>query len=214
MTVRLHIDPRIPDAEIVAEVGAILRAGGVVAFPTETFYGLGADGRLRPAVEKVFRLKGRTARNPLSVVVATEPEVIPLVAGVPAAARTLMHAFWPGALTLVFAASAGVLPLLTAGTGKIGIRVPSHPVARLIAQELAGPLTATSANLTGGRECSAAAEVLAIFGDGLDAVIDAGNTAGGLGSTILDVTVSPPLVLREGVVSAADIYTVLGMPFR
>lgn len=214
MTVRLRIDPWTPDAGAVAQAGAILRAGGVVAFPTETFYGLGADGRLRAAVEKVFRLKGRTERNPLSVIVATEQEVIPLVAEMPAAARTLMHTFWPGALTLVFTASAAVLPLLMAGTGKIGVRVSSHPVASLLAQELAGPLTATSANLTGGRECSSAAEVMEIFGDALDAVIDAGNTAGGLGSTILDVTVSPPRVLREGVVAARDIFTVLGIPGR
>ena len=125
-----------------------------------------------------------------------------------------MQKFWPGALTIVFAASPAVLPRLTAGTGKIGIRVSSHPVARLIAKGLAGPLTATSANLSGGPECSTADEVLRVFGDSLDAVIDGGTTAGGLGSTILDVTVSPPLILREGVVSRSDILDALGMPFR
>ena len=214
MTIRLKIDPAKPDDKTLAEAEEILRAGGVVAFPTETFYGLGADARQEAAVEKIFRLKGRAVQNPISVIVDTDREVIPLVEELPAAAQILMQKFWPGALTLVFAASPAVLPRLTAGTGKIGIRVSSHPVARLIAKGLAGPLTATSANLSGGPECSTAEEVLRVFGDSLDAVIDGGTTTGGLGSTILDVTVSPPLILREGVVSRSDILDALGMPFR
>jgi L-threonylcarbamoyladenylate synthase len=138
--------------------------------------------------------------------------VIPLVEELPTAAQILMQKFWPGALTMVFAASPTVLPRLTAGTGKIGIRVSSHPIARLIAKGLAGPLTATSANFSGGRECSTADEVIHVFGESLDAVIDGGTTTGGLGSTILDVTVSPPLIRREGVVSHTDILNALGIP--
>jgi len=212
MTTRLKIDPSRPDDRVIAEVGELLRGGGVVAFPTETFYGLGVDARREAAVEKIFRLKGRTVQNPISVIVAADRDVIPLVEGVPAAARILMQKFWPGALTLVFTASAAVLPALTAGTGKVGIRVSSHPVARRIAQALAGPLTATSANLSGETECSTAAEVLRIFADGLDAVLDGGATRGGLGSTILDVTISPPRILREGAVSRTDILDAIGIP--
>ena len=214
MTIRLTIDPAKPDDTPLAQTGEILRAGGVIAFPTETFYGLGADARQEAAVEKIFRLKGRAVQNPISVIVETDREVIPLVVELPAAAEILMDKFWPGALTLIFTASPAVLPRLTAGTGKIGIRVSSHPVARLIAKVLAGPLTATSANLAGGPECSTVDEVLRVFGDSLDAVIDGGAAAGGMGSTILDVTVSPPLILREGVVSRSDILDALGMPFR
>jgi len=214
MTITLEIDPAKPDDTALAEAGEILRAGGVVAFPTETFYGLGADANREAAVEKIFRLKGRAVQNPISVIVDTEREVIPLVESLPAVAQILMQKFWPGALTLLFAAAPAVLPRLTAGTGKIGIRVSSHPVARLIAKRLAGPLTATSANLSGGQECSTAREVLRVFGDHLDAIIDGGTTTGGLGSTIMDVTVAPPLIIREGVVSRSDILDALGMPFR
>ena len=214
MTTHLNVDPAKPDDKTLAEAEKILRAGGVLAFPTETFYGLGADARQEAAVEKIFRLKGRAVQNPISVIVDTDREVIPLVEELPKAAQILMQKFWPGALTLVFTASPAVLPRLTAGTGKIGIRVSSHPVARLVARGLAGPLTATSANLAGEPECSTAEKVLRVFGDSLDAVIDGGTTMGGLGSTILDVTVSPPLILREGVVSRSDILDALGMPFR
>jgi L-threonylcarbamoyladenylate synthase len=214
MTITLEIDPAKPDDKVLAEAGEILRAGGVVAFPTETFYGLGADANREAAVEKIFRLKGRAVQNPISVIVDTERKVIPLVESLPAVAQILMQKFWPGALTLLFAAAPAVLPRLAAGTGKIGIRVSSHPVARLIAKRLAGPLTATSANLSGGQECSTAREVRRVFGDRLDAIIDGGTTTGGLGSTILDVTVSPPLILREGVVSRSDILDALGIPFR
>ena len=214
MTIRLNIDPAKPDDKALAEAEKIIRAGGVVAFPTETFYGLGADAHQEAAVEKIFRLKGRAFLNPISVIVDTARKVIPLVEELPATAQILMQKFWPGALTIVFAASPAVLPRLTARTGKIGIRVSSHPVASLIAKGLAGPLTATSANLSGGPECSTADEVLRVLGDSLDAVIDGGMTAGGLGSTVLDVTVSPPRILREGVVSRSDILDALGMPFR
>jgi L-threonylcarbamoyladenylate synthase len=214
MTIRLRIDPAKPDDKTLAGAEKILRAGGVVAFPTETFYGLGADARQEAAVEEIFRLKGRAFHNPVSVIVGTDREVLPLVEELPPAAQILMNKFWPGALTIVFAASPAVLPRLTAGTGKIGIRVSSHPVARLIAQGFAGPITATSANLTGGQECSTAEEVLRVFDDRLDAIIDGGTTTGGLGSTILDVTVHPPLILREGVISRADILDALGTPLR
>ncbi len=214
MTISLKIDPAKPDEKTLAEAAKILRAGGVVAFPTETFYGLGADARQEAAVEKIFRLKGRAVQNPISVIVDSDREVIPLVEKLPAVAQILMQKFWPGALTIVFAASAAVLPRLTAGTGKIGIRISSHPVARLIAKWLAGPLTATSANLAGGQECSTAEDVLRVFDHSIDAVIDGGTTTGGLGSTILDVTVSPPLILREGVVSRTNILDALCMPLR
>jgi L-threonylcarbamoyladenylate synthase len=210
MTVHLKCDPESPDEKALAEAVRILRGGGVVAFPTETFYGLGADARQEAAVEKIFHLKGRNARNPISVIVDDDRAAALLVGEVPPTARVLMHAFWPGPLTMLFDASPLVLPRLTAGTGKIGIRISSHRVARLLAKGIAGPLTATSANLSGQRECSTAEEVLRAFGERLDAVIDGGETAGGLGSTILDVTLSPPLVCREGVVSRAEIMNALG----
>jgi L-threonylcarbamoyladenylate synthase len=200
MTRLLKIDPGKPDAEKLAEAVRVLCEGGVVAFPTETFYGLGADARNETAVEKIFRIKGRNFRNPISVIVASDREVIPLVEEIPAAAQILMKTFWPGPLTLVFRASSSVLPRLTADTGKIGIRVSSHPLARLLAGGLGGPLTATSANLSGGPECSSADAVIRALGELPGSVIDGGETPGGKGSTILDVTVFPPRILREGAI--------------
>jgi L-threonylcarbamoyladenylate synthase len=200
MTLLLKIDPRKPDGEKLQEAVRILREGGVVAFPTETFYGLGADARNESAVEKIFRIKGRNFRNPVSVIVAKERELPALVHEIPVPAQILMKAFWPGPLTLVFGASSAVLPRLTANTGKIGIRVSSHPVAMLLAAGLEGPLTATSANPSGAPECSSADEVIRALGDLPDAVIESGHTPGGSGSTILDITVSPPRMLREGAI--------------
>lgn len=205
----LKIDPGKPDAEKLADALRILREGGVVAFPTETFYGLGADARSETAVEKIFRIKGRNFRNPLSVIVANESDVIPLVEEIPAAAQILMKTFWPGPLTMVFRASSSVLPLLTADTGKIGIRVSSHPLAGLLAGGLGGPLTATSANLSGGPECSSADAVIRTLGGLPVSVIDGGKTPGGAGSTILDVTVFPPRILREGAISGDSILSAL-----
>lgn len=209
MTLLLKIDPGKPDAEKLAEAVRVLCEGGVVAFPTETFYGLGADARNETAVEQIFRIKGRNFRNPISVIVADDREVIPLVEEIPAAAQILMKTFWPGPLTLVFRASSSVLPRLTADTGKIGIRVSSHPLARLLTGGLGGPLTATSANLSGGPECSSADAVIRALGEFPGSVIDGGETPGGAGSTILDVTVFPPRILREGAISGDFILNAL-----
>ena len=211
MTLLLKIDPGKPDAEKLAEAIRVLCEGGVVAFPTETFYGLAADARNETAVEKIFRIKGRNFRNPIALIIADEREVVPLVEEIPAAAKILMQTFWPGPLTLIFRAAPSVSSRLTGGTGKIGIRVSSHPVARLLAAGLAGPLTATSANLSGGPECSSADAVVSTLGDLADAVIDGGPTPGGAGSTILDVTVSPPRILREGAIPGVLIWDALNL---
>jgi L-threonylcarbamoyladenylate synthase len=211
MALFLKIDPGKPDEEKLAEAVRTLLEGGVVAFPTETFYGLGADARNEAAVEKIFRIKGRNFRNPLPVIVANNRDLVPLVEEIPATAKILMQTFWPGPLTLIFRAAPSVSSRLTGGTGKIGIRVSSHPVARFLAAGLAGPLTATSANLSGGPECSSANAVIRTFGDLPDAVIDGGPTPGGAGSTILDVTVSPPRILREGAIPGGLIRDALNL---
>lgn len=202
MTILLTIDPRNPEPEKIAAAVAILRRGGVIACPTETFYGLGANAGDETAVERVFAVKGRAFSNPVSVIVAAEADILPLVAEVPETARKLMKHFWPGPLTIVFKAAACVSPRLTAGAGKIGIRVSSHPVAALIARELGAPLTATSANLSGEPENATAAGVRASLGNLPDAIVDSGETPGAPGSTILDVTVFPHRILREGAISA------------
>ena len=209
MALLLKIDPGKPDEEKLREAVRILLEGGVAAFPTETFYGLGADARNEAAVEKIFRIKGRDFLNPIALIVADEREVVPLVEEIPAAAKILIQTFWPGPLTLIFRAAPSVSSRLTGGTGKIGIRVSSHPIARLLAAGLSGPLTATSANRSGGPECSSADAVIRTLGDLPDAVIDGGPTPGGAGSTILDVTVSPPRILREGAIPGGLLWDTL-----
>jgi len=196
----LKIDRQRPDESLIAEASSILRAGGVVAYPTETFYGLGADGQIEDAIKKIFLIKGRNFKNPISVIIGNANDARGLVEEIPEFALHLMEKFWPGALTIIFKASPDVSPLLTAGTGKIGIRLSSHPVATALANKLGHPITATSANLSGKHECTSADEVIQGIGDQIDAVMDGGQTPGGSGSTIIDVTTDPPVILREGII--------------
>lgn len=202
MSILIKINPEHPEPDRIDEAAAILKRGGVIAFPTETFYGLGADAANEKAVENIFRIKGRAFSNPIPLIIGKKEELPGLVKDIPALAETLMARFWPGPLTLVFEASGRVHPGLTAGTGKVGIRISSHPVAAALAEALGGPVTATSANLSGKRECSSIGDVLDQIGGSLDGVIDGGLTAGGLGSTVLDVTCDPPRILRHGAISA------------
>ncbi len=209
MTRIIPIDPLHPDPEKIQETVNLLKAGGVVAYPTETFYGLGADACNEAAIGKIFEVKGRGFNNPISVILGGREDLASWVAAVPAVAEKLMAQFWPGALTLVFEASDCLSPRLTAGTGKIAVRVSPHPIAAALAVNLAKPLTATSANLSGQAECVTAADVIDRLGDRLDAVIDGGTTPGGKGSTIIDITVHPFRVLREGVIPSASIHQTL-----
>jgi L-threonylcarbamoyladenylate synthase len=196
----LKIDPERPDAAAVDEIVRLLNTGGVIAYPTETFYGLGCDAQNEQAVEKIYQIKGRSFTVPLPVIVGNINNALMLIRDIPPTGRILMSTFWPGPLTLVFHASKEVLPRLTANTGKIGLRISRHPLATLIADKLGRPITATSANLTGAPESVSASQVVETLGSRLDAVIDAGQTPGGKGSTIIDMTTSPPTLLREGVI--------------
>jgi len=205
----LKIDPDNPNTYPLAKAVRIIEEGGVIAYPTETFYGLGADIRNENAVERIFLIKGRDIRNPLSVIIGDRSDLKDLAEEIPEIALHLIETFWPGALTIVFKASKNVSSRLTAGTGKIGIRVSSHPVAMALAEASRHPITATSANPSGGTECNSAREVIKRMGDKIDAVIDGGLTSGGKGSTIIDVTARPPLILREGIISSPLILHVL-----
>lgn len=205
----LEIDPLQPQDALIGRAVRVIRAGGVVAFPTETFYGLAADAMNGEAIEQIFRIKGRAFSNPIALISGSKNDLGGCVGEIPASAKALMQAFWPGPLTLLFAASSRISPRLTAGSGKIGIRVSSHPVADSLANLLGGPITATSANLAGAPECRTAAEVLACLEDLVDLVIDGGATPGGTGSTIFDVTGHPPICLRDGAIPAARIFEII-----
>jgi L-threonylcarbamoyladenylate synthase len=193
------VDAAAPSAAAIAEAAAVLGSGGVVAFPTETFYGLGVAALDVAAVRRLFALKGRPESRPVLVLV-DDPARIERLAVVTAKARELIARHWPGALTLVLRARDVVSVELTAGTGTIGVRQPAHPVARALAAALDAPVTAPSANLTGEAPPTTAGEVLSVFDGRIELILDGGPTPGGLPSTVLDVTVDPPRVLREGAV--------------
>jgi len=196
----VRVDPVAPDERLLDEAARVLGRGGLVAFPTETFYGLGAAALDRRAVRRVFEVKGRPASMPLLVLVDSEAMVGRVAPEIPVRARELITRHWPGALTLVFRAAAGLPAELTAGTGTIGVRLPAHATARALVRALGAPVTAPSANPTGAEPPTTAGAVLAHFGDALDLVLDGGPTPGGAPSTVVDVTVDPPRVIRQGAV--------------
>jgi L-threonylcarbamoyladenylate synthase len=205
----IKINPENPEQALIERAVGILKSGGVIAYPTETFYGLGADAGNAEAVEKIFLIKRRPLSKPLTLILGDKETLVDLVTEISPASRRLMQAFWPGALTLIFHASPCIIPCLTAGTGTIGIRVSSHPVARALAKTLRFPITATSANLSGEGECSSAAQVRKRLGDRIDAIVDGGKTEGGVGSTILDMTSAQPAILREGTIPASRLTAIL-----
>jgi L-threonylcarbamoyladenylate synthase len=202
MTRTLVVDARAPAAAL-ADAAAVLRGGGLVAFPTETFYGLGAAALEPAAVRRVVEVKGRPDGKPLLVLVDSLAMVETVASEIPARARELMARHWPGALTLVLRARAEVPEEVTAASGTVGVRLSPHPVARGLVRALGAPITAPSANLSGQPPPTAAAQVLAYFRDRIDLVLDAGDTAGGEPSTVLDVTVDPPRLIRAGAVRVA-----------
>jgi len=186
-----------------------LKKGGVVAYPTETFYGLGADPFNPAAIERLFALKGRSAGNPISLIIADRSMLDSVAADVGPAASVLMDRFWPGPLTLVLKASAKVPPSLIAGTGKVGVRLSSHPMARALSAAFKSPITATSANPSGLRPPATARQALDYFNGSIDVLIDAGELKGRLGSTVVDVSGVEAVVLREGEVPSSDVFKAL-----
>jgi len=179
----------------------VLRRGGLVAFPTESFYGLAADPGRDDALRRLFAVKRRSPDQPLLLLVPARESVSGYTVRIPPSAGRLMERFWPGGLTLVFEALPSVSPLLTAGTGAIGLRLSSHPLATALARRFGTAITGTSANPSGRPPACTAREVAAFLACEPALILDGGSTPGGPGSTVLDVTLDPPHVLREGQVS-------------
>ena len=195
----VQVDPMAPAPAGLRAAADVLRAGGAVAFPTETFYGLAAAALDPASVKRIFALKGRPDSKPLLVLVDSVA-MAETVAHVADPARALMDRYWPGALTLVLPARTIVPSDVTAGTGTLGVRISSHPVAHGLVRMLGEPVTAPSANPSGLEPPTTAAAVVAYFAGGLDLVLDGGPTAGGAPSTVLDMTVEPPKIIRQGAV--------------
>ena len=203
------VDPVHPDDSVIREAAEVIKKGGVVVFPTRTLYGIGADAFNTTAVHRVFYIKKRSTDNPLSVLIKSIDEITSLATQIPFAAVKFMESFWPGRLTIVFFARPSVPANLTANTGKVGIRVPEHPVAVRLVAALEVPLTGTSANLSGKPGVDCVDDLPPEIINHVDLIIDAGKLKGGIGSTVVDVTTDSPRILREGVVRRATLLGVL-----
>jgi L-threonylcarbamoyladenylate synthase len=199
------VSPRKPEPEIIKEAAGIIKRGGVIVFPTRCLYGLGADAMNPAAVERIIEIKQRPEDNPILVLIDSKNQLEMLVAKIPPAAGAIMKAFWPGRVTLVFDARDTLPGLLTARTGKIGVRLPGHAVAAAMLRQINGPVTGTSANLSGRPGCNRLADLDPQIAGQVDLVLDAGTLQGGVGSTVVDVTEQPPRILREGQVTAGQI---------
>jgi L-threonylcarbamoyladenylate synthase len=201
MTEVVRVDPDRPDLLDIARAAECLRRGGLVAFPTETVYGLGVHALDRDAVLKLFEAKGRPADDPLIVHVATFDQIPALVTALPAPAAALAARFWPGPLTLVLPRAASVPLEVTAGLQTVAIRIPKHPVARALLSAAGLPIAAPSANLFSRPSPTRAAHVLDDLDGRIDMVIDGGATTVGVESTVLDLTLDPPTVWRPGAIT-------------
>jgi len=205
----VRVDARHPDEAVIQRAAKGLFCNKVVIFPAACLYGVAANALSPQAVEKVFSLKQRPKDNPILVLVKNRSMLAQLVTSIPPAAEALMQTFWPGRLTLVFEAAAHVNPQLTAGTGKIGIRMPGHPVARALADAVDFPITGTSANLSGTPGCTRPQALPRSILEQADLVLDAGEVQGGKGSTIVDITQSPAVILRNGAIPDQKIFKAL-----
>lgn len=206
----IKIDSAHPGAGALEEAGQALRRGGLVAFPTETVYGLGANALDAKAVKGIFKAKGRPADNPLIVHVADSGDVSGLTSHIPESAVRLMESFWPGPLTLVLPASGAVPGEVTAGLKTVAVRMPAHPVALGLIRAAGLPVAAPSANISGSPSPTTAGHVMQDLRGRIDMVLDGGPAGLGLESTVLDLTSSPPAVLRPGGVTPEDLRAVLG----
>jgi L-threonylcarbamoyladenylate synthase len=210
MTRVVAVDPTTPDRAAIAQAAAIIRAGQLVAFPTETVYGLGSDGLNPVAIGRLYAVKGRPPDNPLILHIAS-PDQLPLVAAdIPAMAHRLVRAFWPGPLTLILPKTSGVPDLATAGLTTVAVRMPAHPVALGLIDAAKTPLAAPSANRSGLPSPTTARHVLDDLHGRIPLILDAGPTRIGLESTVLDVTCTPPVILRPGGIAREDIEAVVG----
>ena len=209
MTDVIRVDPAYPDASALTRAADCLRAGGLVAFPTETVYGLGVHALDRAAVRRLFEAKGRPANDPLIVHVDAVERAHPLVSVMPDSVAALSARFWPGPLTLVLPRSLRVPDEVTAGLDTVGVRIPAHPVARALLREANIPVAAPSANLFSRPSPTRASHVLDDLGGRIDLVVDGGATDVGVESTVLDLTGDVPTILRPGAVSREMLRTIL-----
>jgi L-threonylcarbamoyladenylate synthase len=200
----VKVNPLDPEGALIEEAAHVLRNGGVIGYPTETVYGLGVDAYNEGALQKLFEIKGREVGKAISLLVGDVQMLEEVTSRIPPTALNLIKDYWPGALTIIFEASRKCSPILTGKTGKVGVRISPHIVPRKILEALKRPMTSTSANLSGMSSLSDPQDVYRVFRKKIDLIIDGGKTRENGESTVIDVTVSPPRVLREGIVQLKD----------
>ena len=208
----LEVLASAPDPAVIAQAAQRLRSGGLVAFPTETVYGLGANALDARAVARIFEAKGRPAFNPLIVHAADVATVRGLVTRWPAEAASLAARFWPGPLTLVLPRSSAVPDIVTAGLPDVAVRIPAHPVSLALLRSAGIPIAAPSANLSSELSPTTAAHVVKALGDRAVLVLDGGPTTVGIESTVVDLAGPRPSLLRLGMVTAHELESAIG-PF-
>jgi L-threonylcarbamoyladenylate synthase len=199
------VDPKTPQTEVVQQAVEALRRGGLVVFPTDTLYALGADALAADAIERVLLVKGRHRGKPLSILVPSVEAIVALGVSLGDGVRDLMQAFWPGPLTVVVKAPGRFPAALTAATGTIGLRIPGGVVAQSMLAAFGGPIIGTSANKAGGADPADAKTVQRALGGQIDLILDGGRVALGVPSTVIDCSVEPARLLREGAVPRATL---------
>jgi L-threonylcarbamoyladenylate synthase len=195
--------------EFWGEARRVLKGNGIIAVPTETFYALAANPFQEAALSRLFALKQRAPEKPVLLLVDGPAMLEQLVQEAPNSARRLMEKFWPGPLTIILPSLPHLPRLITAGTGTVGVRHPRHPLTCRLINELGYPITGTSANRSGRPPLTRADEVVREFGDEVDLILDAGDCPGGKPSTIIDVSSSPPRLVRAGAVPPGELAKVL-----
>ena len=204
------VDPEKPDAAVLAEAGAIVKRGGLVAFPTETVYGLGGDALTPEAAFAIYEAKGRPSDNPLIVHIADLEALGRIAAYVPEEAERLAECWWPGPLTMIFEKKAAVPDATSGGLPTVAVRMPAHAVALGLIRASGGYIAAPSANTSGRPSPTCAEHVMADLNGKIDAVIDGGSVRIGIESTIVDFTEGVPVILRPGFINARMLEEILG----
>ena len=207
---RIDIDPVAPDPAIIGRAAALLRHGGLVAFPTETVYGLGAHALDAVAVQRIYAAKGRPAYNPLIVHLSDQRRALDVVSEWTEPAEELARAFWPGPLTLVLPKRPAVPDSVTAGLATVAVRVPVHPVAHALLIACGIPIAAPSANRSMQLSPTTGRHVEQSLGSEVDLILDAGATTLGIESTVIDLTSTIPTLLRPGTITVGSIEAVVG----
>lgn len=201
----INVNPRDPEISVIKEAVGYLLEGEVIAYPTETFYGLGVDVFNEKAVKKLYKLKQRDYGLPISILVSDMAMLNKVVTEVPESAKSLIRSFWPGPLTICFPASSSISKTLITNTGKIGVRISSNLVASALVRELNRPITTTSANLSSFPPSLNIKHIKNYFKDKLSCILDAGECEPSRGSTVIDVAEDTMAIIRDGAISADDV---------